>query len=310
MNRLIRTAQTCMHAYRCRLPVAVLSWTLLTMQCAAQVPLVPTPALVQQPRAYGYTVGDLLQQRIALGSIAAPFVPAELPRIGRIGSSLWRRRVAQQVDANGQHWLQLEYQLINTPQSLTVWYLPKLLLKSATGGNSITVANAAFSVSPFTPPQPFEETALPALQPVAAPAPVPLSSIMRRMRAAGAALLLVFATWAALLLWRYMRRGRLLPFACVVRDIRVLRKAAASDPLALHRHLHHAFNATAGEVVRLATLPNLLQRAPHLASEESAINDFLRRSHGAFFGGHAPADTAVIAALAQRLRRLEQRHAK
>ena len=317
MRSPIRIGLQCLRAGSCRLSVALLAWALLTMQSTAQVlapvvvrkPAVPTPALVQQPRAYGYTIGDLLQQRIALGTIAVPFVPAELPRIGRIGSSLWRRRVAQQVDAGGQHWLQIEYQLINTPQSLTVWYLPKLILKSADGSNSITVANAAFSVSPFTPPQPFEEAALPALQPDAPPAPVSLTSIMRRIRLATAALSLVLATWAALLLWRYLQRGRYLPFACAVRDMRALRQAPEVDALALQRRLHHAFNTTAGAVVRPATLPHLLQQAPHLAIERSAINDFLQKSHAAFFGGQPPSEPSSITALAQRLRRLEQRHA-
>ncbi len=342
MKTLIGTALKCLHANRYRLPVAVLAWALLTVQSAAQVttpvtatvpaaagapasvaagapappsaaaarPAAPIPALVQQPRAYGYTIGDLLQQRIALGTVAAPFVPAELPRIGRIGTSLWRRRSAEQVDAGGQHWLQIEYQLINTPQSLTVWYLPRLLLKSADGSRSITVANAAFSVSPFTPPQPFEDAALPALQPDAAPAPVALAPILRRIRAATAALLLVVAGWAAALLWRHMRRGRHLPFARAVREMRALRKLPAADPLALQRCLHHAFNATAGEVVRPASLPHLLRQAPHLAGERSAIDDFLRSSHAAFFGGQAPFEAAPVAALARRLRRLEQRHAR
>ena len=318
MRRLICTLAKCLRAGQYRLPVGVLAWALLTLQSAAQMttpaagvkPPAPTPALVQQPRAYGYTVGDLLQQRIALGTVAAPFVPAELPRIGRIGSSLWRRRSTLQVDAGGQHWLQIEYQLINTPQSLTLWYLPKLLLKAADGSRSITVANAPFSVSPFTPPQPFDDTALPVLQPDAPATLASMAPIARRIRAATTVLLLVLATWAAMLLWRYVRRGRHLPFACAVRDMRALRKMPTVDPLALQRRLHHALNASAGEVVRPASIARLMHQAPHLASERSALEAFVRMSHAAFFGGQAPADPASIAALAQRLRRLEQRHAK
>ena len=332
-----RFALACLCAGRYRLLLAPAAWALLTSQTMAQVstpasapePALPsvvapalapvparaalvTPAQVQQPRAYGYTVGDLLQQRIALGSAAAPFVPAELPRIGRIGSSLWRRRVVQQVDTGGRHWLLIEYQLINTPQSLTLWYLPKLLLKSADGSASLLVPNAPFSVAPFTPPQPFEDAALPALQSEALPAPVNLAPLERRMRAASGALLLVLAAWATLLSWRHLRRGRHLPFACAVRDMRMLQRqpAEVGGPLALQRRLHHALNATAGEVVRAATLSQLLQKAPHLAQERGAIEVFLRMSHAAFFGGHAAADPIAVTALAQRLRRLEHRHAE
>ena len=238
-----------------------------------------------------------------------PFVPAELPRIGRVGSSLWRRRVALQVEAGGQHWLQIEYQLINTPQSLTLWYLPKLLLKSA-DGSSLAVAPATFSVSPFTPPQPFEDAALPALQPDMPAILVSLTAQTRRIRAASAALLLVLSTWAAVLLWRYLRRGRHLPFSCAVRDMRTLGKLPIRDPLAVQRRLHHAFNATAGAVVRPGSLARLLEQAPHLAGERHTIEAFLQMSQAAFFGGQAPADPASTTELAQRLRRLEQRHAR
>ena len=278
-----------------------------TCLAAANVAVPAQAAVVEQPRPYGYTIGDLLRQRIALGTPAAPFPLAELPRLGRLGSSLWRRRSEREIDASGQHWLLLEYQLINTPQSLTVWYLPSLKLRPQTGRAVINVASAPFTITPFTPPQPFELALLPAVLPDQPAAPVALAPFEERIRMASAALIVVVVLWAAGAGWRYRRRGRHLPFARAVRDLRAL---AADDPLAAQRRLHHALNDSAGEVVRPATLSRLLALAPHFGTERVALERFLHDSQAAFFGGQPTVDIAPIGALARRLRKLEQRHAR
>lgn len=265
-------------------------------------------ATVIAPRAYGYTVGDLLPRRVALGTAAAPFFLAELPRIGRIGNSLWLRRSEEIVDPGGQHWLVMEYQLINTPQVLSVWYLPSLTLKAKAGPAVLTVAATPFSVGPFTPSEPFGNTALPAMQPDEAPASVALAPIEKRILGAGGALAAVILGWALIFGWRYFRRGRHLPFARAVRDM----QAQAMEPLACQRRLHHALNDAAGEVVRPASLGCLLARAPYLAAEREALEQFLRESRAVFFGGQASAGAGLtsMVALARRLRRLEQRFAR
>lgn len=269
-------------------------------------------AIVEQPRAYGYTVGDLLQQRVALGTPAAPFALAEVPRTGRIGASLWRGRSDEQVDRSGQHWLTIEYQLINTPQSLSVWYLPVLKLKAKNSSAVLTVDSMPFSIGPFTPPQPYEVAALPALQPDMPPSPVSIAPLERRIRLATRALGAVLAAWALMIGWRYLQRGRHLPFARALNDLNAGARTQAADPLAARRRLLHAMNDTAGEVVRPATLGKLLARAPYLAHERPALETFVQESHALFFGGRtvsAAADAAGVGALARRLRRLERRHA-
>ena len=269
-------------------------------------------AVVEQPRAYGYTVGDLLQQRIALGTPAAPFALAELPRIGRIGASLWRRRSDEQIDPRGQHWLTIEYQLINTPQSLSVWYLPVMTLQAKSGSAVLTVDRTPFSVGPFTPPQPYDVSALPALQPDEPPASVALGPFERHIGLATRALIAVLATWAILIGWRHLRRGRHLPFARAVLDLQSGARMPAADPLAARRRLLHALNDAAGTAVRPATIENLLARAPYLTPERAALERFVLESHAVFFGGRpvtGAADAASVNTLARRLRRLERRHA-
>lgn len=278
----------------------------------------PPSAGVALSRAFGYTIGDRLQQRVALGTVAAPFVLGELPRLGRIGSSLWRHRSVQQTDVQGQHWLLLDYQLVNTPPALGVWYLPTLKLKAATGGAVLAVASTPFSIGPLTTQQPPALAGLSALQPDQPVALAALALAERRIRQAAAALLLALLVWAAVTSWRYLRRGRHLPFACAVRDLGILRAAGDGDPLAARRLLHQALNASAGSVVQPASIDVLLTRAPHLATERGALENFLRQSQAIFFAGTKPGDgssagaasvASEVTTLARRLRRLEQRHA-
>ncbi|MEB0135294.1 calcium incorporation protein MxaA [Actimicrobium sp. CCC2.4] len=279
---------------------------LLSASChaSATVPLVRA----ELSRNYGLVIGDLLQQRIALGTPATPLVLSGLPPGGRIGNSLWRRSAMVDIDAAGQHWLQLDYQIINTPQTLTVWSLPALTLTAGT--DRLAVAGMPFSIAPFTPLQALNAVALPALQPDQAPAPVALAPITLRIQLAASALLATLLVWGSMAGWRYLRRGRHLPFARAMRDLQALHTHAdTSDPLAAQRRLHHALNDAAGEVVRPATLARLLASSPYLLSEKKALADFLDQSQAVFFGSRPVPDATTVTALARRLRRLEQRHA-
>ncbi len=279
---------------------------LLSASChaAATVALVR----VELSRNYGLVIGDILQQRIALGTPATPFMMTGLPPTGRIGNSLWRRSAVVRIDRTGQHWLQLDYQLINTPQALSVWALPALTLAAGTG--TLSVARLPFSIAPFTPPQPFDAVALPPLQPDDGPELVALAPLALRIRLAAMALLTTLLAWSSISGWRYLRRGRHLPFARAVRDLHALStRPDAVDPLAAQRRLHHALNDAAGEVVRPATLGRLLARSPYLLSEKKALADFLAESQAVFFGSQPAPDAMAVKVLARRLRRLEQRHA-
>lgn len=257
--------------------------------------------LVEQPRAFGYTVGDLLVQRIDLGTGKNALVPADMPRIGRVNPSLWRRRSAVQIDHADRHWLMVEYQLINTPQSLTVWYLPSMLIKTTTANALLAVHSAPFSVGPFTPPQAFEQAALPVMQPDGVVVPIDVTAITTRLRLFGSALLATLLVWASLLGWRTVRRTRHLPFAQALQSL-------PAESQALYLRLHHALNATAGQVMRPDLLPTLLEKAPYFAAEQIGIAQFLQASRAHFFGSDAPPDRAQVLLLMQRLRRLERRH--
>ena len=289
----------------------LLPWTLLAtvlLFANQHATAADPPGRAELSRSYGIVIGDGLQQRIALGTPASPFMLTGLPPTGRIGNSLWRRSAVIGIDAAGQHWLQLDYQIINTPQTLSVWTLPALTLAAGTG--TLAVAGMPFSIAPFTPAQPFDAAALPALQPDDVPAAVALAPIELRIRLAAIALLATLVAWGSVIGWRYVRRGRHLPFARAVRDLHALSlQTDTTDPLAAQRRLHHALNDAAGEVVRPATLVRLLTSSPYLLSEKAALAAFLATSQTVFFGTRPAPDAATVIALARRLRRLEQRHA-
>ncbi len=287
----------------------LLTWLVtLLLSASGQATATVAPVYAELSRNFGLVIGDVLQQRIALGTPSTPVMVTGLPSTGRIGNSLWRRSAALEVDSAGQHWLQLDYQIINAPPALAVWSLPALTLSAGTG--RLAVAGMPFSIAPFTPPRPFDAAALPPLQPDEVPAPVALQPIELRIGLAASALLTTLLAWGSMTSWRYLRRGRYLPFARAVRDLHALRtRADATDPMAAQRRLHHALNDAAGEVVRPATLGRLLANSPYLQAEKIALADFLAVSQTVFFGGRPAIDATAVTALAQRLRRLEQSHA-
>jgi mxaA protein len=286
--------------------LTLLATLLLSASCQAKATVAPVVA--ELSRNYGLVIGDVLQQRIALGTPSAPLLVTALPSTGRIGNSLWRRNATLAIDDTGQHWLQLDYQIINTPPALALWSLPALTLSAGT--DRLAVAGMPFSIAPFTPPQPDDVAALPLLQPDDDPDQVALGPIELRMWFAATALLATLLAWGCLTCWRYLRRGRHLPFARAVRDLHALRSQPdITDPLAAQRRLHHALNDAAGEVVRPATLDRLLANLPYLQIEKAALVDFLAVSQTVFFANQPVTDTTTVTALARRLRRLEQRHA-
>lgn len=260
---------------------------------------------IEQPRPFGHAIGDILVQRIHLKVDGRNFIPAELPRIERVGISLWRRNVRMEKDDGGEHWLVLRYQIVNVPQSLAVWELPALQLKSADSDAALMTPSWPFSVAPFTPGQPFGKGDLPALRGDHPPTTIALAPLDRRIAFAACGLALTLLLWGSCALWLHLRSGRHRPFARAVHDMRFMPE---NSPVAWRR-LQHALNDAAGQVVRASTLDRLIERTPYLAQEREALEEFCRDANGLFFGRGLPANANSAHGLATRLRRLERRYA-
>ena len=260
-------------------------------------------AEVEQPRPYGYLIGDLLTQRVRLRLEGDPFEPARLPSPGRIGAWFERRAARIVRDARGERWLAVEYQVINVPPLLATVQLPAWKIAPRAGDRGLLVDAAPIAIAPLAPPAQDGDT-IGALRPDR-PAPlVDLAPIRRRIAGWSAALLATLAIWAAWLAWRDWRARTRLPFAQALREL-----GRIDDSLpAAWQVLHRAFDRTAGRATQTATLAALFERAPHLEALRPQIEQFYDQSAALFFGGTAPANPVRLRALCGALRRIERRH--
>ncbi|MFH1814512.1 MAG: hypothetical protein ABIF28_10170 [Pseudomonadota bacterium] len=263
------------------------------------------PAQVEQPRAYGHTLGDLLTQRVLLEIDGTPVDVAKPPAPGRVGVWLERRPTRVERDADGRRWLVIEHQLINAPQALTALTLPALDI--ATSGGLLGVPAWPISAAPLTPRNAFAQGALDTLQPDRAAPAVDTASIRRQIALWGALCITTLLGWAGWLGWRSWRAGRNLPFARALRELNALHGRGNDAPDAWQA-LHRAFDRTAGRSLQPASLSRLFERAPHYAPLRADIERFYAQSATLFFGEGQPDDALPLHSFARRLRSIEKRH--
>ena len=269
-----------------------LSASLAVGQAAAPASQEPpgTPAAVQQPRPFGYVLGDVLSQRIQLRHQGQPFEPDTLPASERVGNWLSRRSSRVETDPDGQRWLHIEYQLINAPETLTAITVPELKLPSSDGKLVLTVPAWPISAAPLTPRESFRKGGLQALRPDHPVPLLPTAHLQQRLEYAVTALAVTLLTWLSLWLVRVRRGSTVLPFA---RALRIIGRSGDQDArswIALHR----AFDETAGRAVQLQTLGRLFSTARHLESQRAAIENFYMESSRRFFGSPAATTFAPL----------------
>lgn len=99
-------------------------------------------AVVEQPRPYGYVVGDLLTQRVLLQAAGQSVTPIPLPPAERVNAWFERRRATIETDFASRRWLAVEYQVLNAPQKLTTVTLPAWQLTVRRGAAGTVDAGA------------------------------------------------------------------------------------------------------------------------------------------------------------------------
>ncbi|WP_129780745.1 hypothetical protein [Peristeroidobacter soli] len=253
----------------------------------------PSPAVVEQPRPFGYVVGDLVTQRVLLN-----FEPAALPPAQRV--SIWFERRPPRIEkaADGRRWLVVDYQLINAPPALATVQLPAWEIKAR--GTQLKVPAAPISIAPLISNasgadlRPDREVSL--IDTAPSRTSVVLWSI---------ALGVTLAAWLAWVQWRNWRDSHNRPFARALYQLRRLDESAPEAWQAVHR----AFDRTAGRVLQIETLPALFERAPHLQPQRAEIERFFAQSNERFFGAGSPGNLVSVRALCRELRRIERQHA-
>ena len=259
----------------------------------------PREAIVEQPRPFGYTVGDIATQRVLLPE---GFAPSALPEAARASAWLERRPARQERGPDGRRWVAVDYQVVNAAPALATVTVPGWQLAGPAGMPALHVPAATISVAPLTAP-PGPGQALPLRPDRSAPA-IAIDGMQRRLWLWTAALAATLGAWLAYAGWSAWHARRALPFA---RALRALGKGGT--PVAAHVALHQAFDRTAGRVVQGGTLAALFDRAPHLRPLQPQIERFYAESAALFFGGGLPADALSPQVLCRRLARLERQHA-
>lgn len=303
-------------------------WTTLPLLCA----LLGTPlagwaqtagttaaeATADEPRAYGYSVGDVLQRRVQLQLPPGWRLDLDaLPMARRPGQAIELRSAVLQGSV-----LVLEYQVFLAPTEVRTLELPVLRLRllgpaaaAAAGPGAASGAALGASeqflrvdawpltVAPLVPVAVSPRRGLGELQPDAPLPPQDIAPHLQRLPLyAAAAALLGLLLWHRLLgLPGTARRQR--PFAQAWRALqRGPAGATAALDAAAQRQafqlLHQALNRSAGRVLFAAGLPAFVQQQPAYAALQPALAEFFQRSERAFFATPAAGATAATAATA------------
>lgn len=265
--------------------------------------VIQTP--VENPRPYGYLVGDLLVQKVQLSVDGQSVDLVEIPRKDRFGSWISRRGARVERRPDGTRWLVLDYQIVNASKDVDVITLPKLHLRTTTPDVFIDVADWPITVGAITASLVRNQGGLIPLQPDRPAPTIATDAIRRALMASLAGLALTVALWLGWWRWREWQASERLPFA---RAAKVLRSVDGQSEAAW-KALHQAFDATAGRVIQPASLSLLFRAAPQLEAARDRIERFYAASAERFFGGHEAAPAGVsIPELAAELRRIERQH--
>lgn len=270
-----------------------------------------------EPRAYGYQVGDLVERRVVLHvPDGLRFDDASLPRTGVRGTALELRRLDRREsreDGGTRIALTLRYQVFLAPSTVRTLEMPAMTLRflGTPRDQDVRVDAWPVTVAPLVPVEVSPRRGLGEMQPDA-PVP-PIATAGERSR------LVVWATlgtlllaWLAWLQWGlpwWLRHRQ--PFGRAWGALRGLpAEPDATAWRAACKRVHEALNASAGEVLFERGVGGFVARRPAFAPLAGDIARFLQDSRREFFAGDdgtAPAsrDGRWLRAFAQRCREAE-----
>lgn len=263
--------------------------------------------VVQPTRTFGYVIGDVLEQRIGLDAEGQRLELAETPPLQRVGPWLHRRSFQVVRDAHGREWLQLTYQVINSPTETRAISLPALQLRDI-HGEALVVDAWPITVSPLTPLQTTADVTLPPMQPDRGPQLPPIRQSETRLRLAGAMLAATLAAWLAWWLWRQRSDARRRPFARAFHELRRLRQQPLDDCPAAWLVMHRALDEAAGRTVHRAGVGRLVGEQPWLTALRARIEAFYTASAARFFAEAEAPPAFALSEFSRELYLAEKRH--
>jgi mxaA protein len=265
-----------------------------------------------EPRAFGYTVGDVVSRRIALRVPAGlELDPDSLPRAGARGRALELQRVVLHKSLGGApEALQLDYQVFLAPREVRVLEMPPIELRFDGPPRPQTLRIDAWpiTVAPLAPVDASPREGLGEMRPDREPPRVDTFTARVRLAVEAGAIVLLLGYLASVYLvlpWSAQRRR---PFARAWKALAVLpdRPDAAQRKAAFER-VHAALNETAGEVVFEPGLDRFIAKRPRFAPLRDDFARFFANSRAQFFaGGNDVVDAGWLMAFCRRCRDLER----
>jgi mxaA protein len=267
----------------------------------------PVPATVDEPRAFGHVIGDVLTQRVLLQSGDKDLGEVAMPSAGRVGVWFERRNPRIETDEQGRRWMAFDYQITTAPQMLMTISLPALSL-DAPSGVVLQVPEWPVSVAPLTPKTAFGTGELRPLLPDRQAPPIATAPLRAQLGWALGLLALTLLAWLGWWQWRNRREAARLPFARAWNQMQRLGTQDIDRDARAWTYLHRALNETAGHVLQAGSLSNLLSHAPHLQPLQARLETFYRHSGERFYADQ-PADDArfPLLELSRDLYRAERR---
>ena len=264
-------------------------------------------ATTEEPRAFGYQVGDVVQRRITVEVPDGLVLDTNsLPRPGARGTALELRALRRSERAQRTQ-IELDYQVFLSPAAVRTLELPSLTLRyeGTPRAQEVRIDAWPVTVAPLAPVEVSPRTGLGDLQPDAAP-PL-IDTLARRWRLLGVgALLTALLTYLGVVYfglpwWSAQRR----PFALAWRQ---LNQAPAPSWREACQRVHAALNRSAGEVLFEHGVDRLTAKHTAFAPLQQDIVRFLRLSQREFFegGAHDTDDAAWLVALCKRCRDAER----
>jgi mxaA protein len=284
----------------------------MVLGCGAAAAQDTPGARSDEPRAFGYTVGDVVSRRVALHvPYGLTLDEQSLPQAGARGRALELRRVVLHKSLTGvPDALQLDYQVFLAPRELRVLEMPAIELRFEGGSRPQTLRVDAWpiTVAPLAPAEPSSREGLGEMRPDREPPRLDTSASRMRLALEGSAALLLLAYLAQVYLvmpWSAQRRR---PFGRAWKTLSALpaRPDAAQRRAAFER-VHAALNETAGEVLFEPGLDRFVALRPRFAPLRDDLARFFASSRAEFFAGDGDAvDVRWLVAFCRRCRDLER----
>lgn len=236
-------------------------------------------SIVSPEKTVGYSLGDVIEQRVSLEQLDTATALEQLPLLQREGP--WLERVSATVSKDTD-WLIVRYQIVNAPTEVVVTTLPALNIANDQD-TVLSVDDWYFSISPNLPPNGADTATLPVMQPDTQPNAVATAPLLHRLKLLSGILTMVLIGWLLWWQWQNWSDSRNLPFARAYKTIRRFDSATVNQQAEAWVTMHRAFNQTADRTISSGTLAQFLQAAPWLKSLENPVAEFFSASTQRFF---------------------------